>query len=78
MKEKNHEIYNILTTIKYREYYQKYLLSDTYKKNIDAIKNRHKNEIKYHDKFIKLSKHYVEHFTSKKKKKSIIFLTFYN
>lgn len=78
LKEKNHEIYNILTTIKYREYYQKYLLSDTYKKNIDAIKNRHKNEIKYHDKFIKLSKHYVEHFTSKKNKKSIIFLTFYN
>lgn len=78
LKEKNHEIYNILTTIKYREYYQKYLLSDTYKKNIDAIKNRHKNEIKYHDKFIKLSKGYVEHFTSKKKKKSFIFRTFYN
>ena len=78
LKEKNHEIYNILTTIKYREYYQKYLLSDTYKKNIDAIKNRHKNDIKYHDKFIKLSKCYVEHFTSEKKKKSIIFRTFYN
>ena len=78
LKEKNHEIYNILTTIKYREYYQKYLLSDTYKKNIDAIKNRHKNEIKYHDKFIKLSKGYVEHFTYEKKKKSFIFRTFYN
>ena len=78
LKEKNHEIYNNLATIKYCEYYQKYLLSDTYKKNIDAIKNRHRNEIKYHDKFIKLSKCYVEHFTSKKKKKSIIFLTFYN
>ena len=78
LKEKNHEIYNILTTIKYREYYQKYLLSDTYKKNIDAIKNRHKNEIKYHDKFTKLSKEYIEHFAPKKKRKTFIFLTLYN
>ena len=78
LKEKNHEIYKILTTIKYCEYYQKYLLSGTYKKNIDMIKNRHKNEIKYHDKFIKLSKGYVEYFTPKKKKESSLFVAFYN
>ena len=67
LKEKNHEIYKILSTVKFREHYPKYLLSETYEKNIDKIKNRHKIDIKYHNKFIKLSKDFVEYFTSKKK-----------
>ena len=65
LKEKNHEIYKILTTVKFREHYPKYLLSETYEKNIDKIKNRHKVDIKYHNKFIKLSKNFVEYFTLK-------------
>ena len=65
LKEKNHEIYKILTTVKFREHYPKYLLSETYEKNIDKIKNRHKVDIKYHNKFTKLSKNFVEYFTLK-------------
>ena len=66
LKKKNHEVYNYLITKNYSETYKDYLYSDNYKNNIIKIREKHKDDIQYCEKFIKLSKNYPEYFFSSK------------
>ena len=56
----------------YSEAYEEYLNSDDYRNHIEEIKERHKDETEYHEKFIALSKGFLDYFEKDKKSFNIL------
>ena len=59
----DHKVYQFLNKKKYREAYEDYLNSEYCNEKIINIKNKHKNEIKYHENFEKFSKNFIKYFS---------------
>lgn len=60
-------VLKILNEKTYSEAYEEYLNSDDYRNHIEEIKERHKDETEYHEKFISLSKGFLDYFVKEKK-----------